>query len=311
MTIGSRWCTVTTLRENLDATLKFVAQHLTLGASEMFMFFDDPTDPALPILKGHPRVRSVTCDEEYWKLLGGRPKLHEHRIVRNANIAYRNTQCDWIIQIDADEMVHADETLSTILDDVRGNTLRLKPHEKMVSDGTQTTNQIFKSALPNNPKGENIAKRAYGEYARCLKGGMLSHRWGKFFTRTGLKNVTLGLHVPYMQNVPIESSKTKAARLLHFHGANFEEWATKIKIRIKEGAYQPRFQQQLIDAYGIEATLSGVLQSSYRTHGMDGLRKFHQSVCTFGPEKECLAESNALHRFVLDFDDEHRALLKS
>ena len=49
MTAAPSWGTVTTLRAPLAVVLAFVAHHRAAGAAEVWLFFDDPADPAAAV----------------------------------------------------------------------------------------------------------------------------------------------------------------------------------------------------------------------------------------------------------------------
>lgn len=306
------WSTVTTLKESLETTLNFVAHHLALGVDEMFLFFDDPDDPARAKLANHPKIRTFRCDDRHWARLGGRHHAQEYRQVDNAVLAYAATRSDWIAHIDGDELIQSDIPVPDLLSQVSADALRLTPWEILApptGDALSQETQYFKAPLPNTRIGRKAARRAFHPYAGCLKNGLLSHCWGKFFTRTGMQHVHLGIHVPYRNNQPIPAETTGDARLLHLHGGVFDEWAAQVGHRITRGAYNPRYQKKIIRKHGVEATLGHVLRRLSDEQGTDGLRSFHRAVCTLGPEKEELRDLDALFETGLDLDAKRARLL--
>ena len=49
----------------MDITLTFVAWYLEQGAQKIYLYFDDPGDPALEILAGMDRVVATPCTREF------------------------------------------------------------------------------------------------------------------------------------------------------------------------------------------------------------------------------------------------------
>lgn len=91
---GPTWATVTTLREPPRRVMEFVAQHLYLGASEIWLYFDDPEDPAIPLVSKIPQVRAIPCTEAHRAAVAPRTTTHEARQKANANHAYTRSQAD-------------------------------------------------------------------------------------------------------------------------------------------------------------------------------------------------------------------------
>ena len=53
---------VTTLRNAGKSLDSFIAYHLACGFSRLFLFFDDPLDPDLPRVAGHPAITAIPYD---------------------------------------------------------------------------------------------------------------------------------------------------------------------------------------------------------------------------------------------------------
>ncbi len=295
------WATVTTLREPAERVRRFVAQHVYLGASEIWLYFDDPEDPAIALVEAVPQVRVVRCTEAHKALHSNAAGTHEGRQKANANDAYGKTGADWIIHLDADEMVDASRPVAALLAEAAGDVLRLAPFEAMHYDKAAVNGRpahYFRGALPGTPQGQAAAERAYGRFAGTLAGGLLSHTAGKFFVRTGLKDAQLSIHAPFVAGKRAPGAEAQGARLLHFHGGDYDDWRAHLERRLTGGVYIAKFQKGKTGADNLHHTLV-TLQ---KRRGEVGLRKFWSTVCCFGPDKRILKKFGALYRCNLWLD---------
>jgi hypothetical protein len=119
-------CSATTVRAPWEMTWSFVTYHLNLGIDRMYVFLDDPADPAGPRLSELPGVTVVRCDAAHWARLGvdgGRAAPIETRILANTNEAFRRARMagyDWFVHLDADELLHTSIGLRQLLTDAPG-----------------------------------------------------------------------------------------------------------------------------------------------------------------------------------------------
>lgn len=111
---------VTTLRDAGPMLDSFVTYHLRNGFARLYLFFDDPADPDLARLAGHPMVSAIAHDEvlrERWARLPEYAIYGAHigrevmaRQVLNVALAQdlaRQDGCDWLLHIDSDELFFA------------------------------------------------------------------------------------------------------------------------------------------------------------------------------------------------------------
>jgi Glycosyl transferase family 2 len=129
---------VATLREPLEKLIHFVNYHLNVGIDHLYLFFDDPDDPAANKMTD-PRVTSTRCSSGYWKEQLQRlshgdlqsirercPELYKHFMIDlvqprvtietrqqiNVAVALRYAKrhdLDWIFHVDGDELVYVPE----------------------------------------------------------------------------------------------------------------------------------------------------------------------------------------------------------
>lgn len=304
---GPTWATVTTLKEAPETVMDFVAQHLYLGAAEIHLYFDDPADPAADLVAGIPAVRVTRCDAAHWAQFGQRPDRHQARQKANAQHAYERARTDWIIHLDADEMVSADRPVGEILAEATDTVLRLPPFEALSFDKAGRNGRhshYFRGVLPATPQGRRVAAAAYAPFEGVLFDGMLSHSAGKFMVRTGRPEVRLSIHAPYEAGKRRPHADAPGLRLLHFHGGDYAHWRARVDYRLTKGAYMGLYQSDRTDkAETLHATLGGLKAAE----GEAGLKRFYRAVCTFGPEKKALKRAGALHRENLWLDAKRAA----
>jgi hypothetical protein len=122
---------VGTFRASLSDTIRYVDYHLNTGIDHLFLFFDDPTDPALDALAAYPNVTCIRCDDRYWSNSGFTvmPSDLNRKQIINANVGLRLAReigIAWITHIDSDELLYAEKGIATALS-------RIAPHVEVIS----------------------------------------------------------------------------------------------------------------------------------------------------------------------------------
>lgn len=298
--MAETWAVVATVKEDIDTIKAFVAHYKSIGAGEIHLFFDDPEDPARRIAASVPGVHVTSCDAAHWK--GKRPAAHQTRQKINANLAYGRVGTDWIIHLDADELLHSVQPISEVLAGLEPDTVvgGVVPAEAMVS-AEEDGSSLFRLPLPRNARGDRIGHAVYGELYPLLHGGLLSHTAGKFFVRTGRKDVQLTIHAPFLARVRETGQRLADVHLLHLHGDDEDKWIASVQRRLDRGAYQAKF----IDDRRGAGRVDGLARNAYLRRlideeGEEGLRRFFQAVCHYEPRKRALRRANALLRVRLD-----------
>ncbi|MEZ5798977.1 MAG: glycosyltransferase family 2 protein [Paracoccaceae bacterium] len=249
-----QWGLVSTVKAAPDKVLAFVAHHLALGCSRIWLYFDDPEDAAFDTVAGIAQVTPVRCDETRWAVAGRRPDRHQNRQSRNAQAAYRACRLPWIGHIDVDEFLWPSTSVAEILASLPPDqpTLRMEPFEAMhdpaLPDDIYTA-RAFRGPL--KPRFAHLRTPVLGAYAAILPEGHLSHTNGKSFYRTGIPGLTPRLHSAFLNRERLPGPPfDRRLRLLHFHAQDRAQWLAALPFRLTRGAYQyhPDLQAHLATA---------------------------------------------------------------
>ncbi len=234
------WGLVTTVKAPEEQVLAFIAHHLSLGASRLWIFFDDPADPAYARVACLPRVTATRCTDLYWALRGGRHERHQNRQARNARDTQRACKLDWLGHIDVDEFLHAPRPVTEILAEVSPKVpnLLMEPFEAMhdpaLPDDIFTARQ-FRGPLSRQHRA--LQPAIFGALASVIPKGNLGHTIGKSFCRPAVKGLSLRLHMVHLNKEPLPTAFHPDLRVLHFHAHDPVRWRKTLAFRLQHGAY--------------------------------------------------------------------------
>lgn len=238
----SQWRVGAILNEPLADTLRFAAWYLDAGASGLTLLFDNPEDPALEVLAGHPAVTCIPCTAEFWAGLGLTP---DTRFTKRQNMAlswvYRSMPDGWLLNVDADEFLHVmNGTVSSFLAAMPAETeaVRVETAE-IVAGPAGATENIYRL-----PMERDVARRVYGDSAALFgprRKGLIGHPQGKSFVRCGLPGVSLRQHWAQRADgseiveryVPVR----EGAALLHHIGLDYVVWRAKLDWRLVSSGF--------------------------------------------------------------------------
>lgn len=230
----TRWGVVTTAKEAPDLLLAFAAHHVSIGASRIYLYLDDPDPELARRLSLIPEVEVTLCDDTYWQMIRGkRPAAQEHRQIENAMDAYERTDVDWLVHIDADEFINPRADLATELGFVPDefNFVELEMRERVFTPEhppVSVFSGLFR--VPVNRRSRAL-RTLFGEMAPYTLRGLSGHCSGKSFVRVGQEQLLMGIHVPRLRNVGdgrMMSLTLHSATLLHFDGLTPEHWIAKM-----------------------------------------------------------------------------------
>lgn len=234
----------------------------------MFLFFDDPDDPAIAAVGSDPRVTVHRCTAAHWRKISGqeRNQLSLNTIQRlNSQIAIasaREEGLEWIVHLDSDELIHAKGSLGATLARAPQSVdvLKLNPLEYVPErDSSERDSEgLFKVACmirfpSTHPFGRiddliiavqsRLHERAlrlarfFGVRDALYLGFMKGHQSGKAATRLSAPIDALACHWP----LPLPGHKLQAAILrgafiLHFDAPDYATWKEKWRCRLEGSA---------------------------------------------------------------------------
>ncbi|MCC6002401.1 MAG: glycosyltransferase family 2 protein [Pararhodobacter sp.] len=220
------WAVVMLAREPAPLVLANIAWHLAAGATQVFLYLDDPRDPVAAVAAALPRVVVTLCDRAFWRTLAGRrPALQTRRQSLVATHAYRARQTGWLLHIDADEFVWPADGLAADLAMAPADAiwLHLPVLERYwLSPAPQTLFEgAFMAPLPPGKPASDAARAPY------LARGVAGHVAGKGCTRCGLPAELLP-HAPRLHGLRPPAATADHSRILHFDGVTPLHWLLKL-----------------------------------------------------------------------------------
>lgn len=238
------WGLCATIKAPRDQVLAFVAHHLGLGASHIWLFFDDPNDRAFEEVAKIDRVTATRCDDAYWQsVCKTRPDAHQNRQSRNMRRVYDLAALQWIGHLDVDEFLHPARAVADILDAQPWDRilLRMAPwealHDPNLPDDVFAARQ-FRAAL-KGPQLQPARQKAFGAFADLLPDGVLSHAAGKCFFQRDFAGLQPRLHGAFLGGERVKGGDFDAdIALLHFHAEDPKRWLANLKFRLTLGAYK-------------------------------------------------------------------------
>jgi hypothetical protein len=249
------WGLVTTVKAPEEQVLAFVAHHLGLGASCLWLYFDDPDDPAFDRVAKMPRVTATRCTDLYWAKRGGRNDRHQNRQARNARHTQRKCKLDWLGHIDVDEFLHAPRPVSDILAEMPAAIPNLLMESFEAMHTPDLPDDIFTARHFRGPlrrPHRDLHPAIFGPAAVALPKGSLAHAIGKSFCRPAVKGLAIRLHEVFLDKERLQSPFHPELRILHFHAQDPVAWRRALPFRLVSGAYHHptdrRLQAYLTDA---------------------------------------------------------------
>jgi hypothetical protein len=254
------WAVVMTAREPRALVEANVRWHLGTGAAAVHLYLDDPADPAAAALSEIAGCHVTLCDAGHWRALRprrGAPDSQMRRQSLNAAHAQAHCTADWLVHLDADEMLWQDRPLGPELAVVAelGAELRFPVLERVLPAGAPQAglfDGVFRRASPGDAAMQAVI---HGPLAPHLRAGMFSHGSGKCAVPVG-RGFRQMVHESYLEEdgtrrrAPAWQSTT--TRLLHFDGVTPLHWLLKLlRYKMQPQAVQaqilPPHRQSQID----------------------------------------------------------------
>ncbi len=299
-----RWGVVCTTHAPLADIQRFAAHYLTLGASRITLYLDNPAPEVSAFFAGHAAVEVIACDAAYWQDAGKpRPAAHQLRQAHNATRAYRASDLDFLGHFDTDEFllpqVEVARGLRFVSEDCA--QARVRPVELLApQDGLP---RHFKRTHRQVGAKRGVLSEIYPHYGSYLTGGFISHTSGKVFARTRLSDVRFGIHGLRLVGKAVGNEGALPRMMLaHCPAASFEHFRDRVTFRLTRGSYR---KPEDDDAMRLGDVLDFVLD----TEGEAGLRHFFDEVCTdSAPLRDRLARHDMLVTQELDLDAQVRTV---
>lgn len=291
------WGIVSTIKAPTKEVLSFVAYHLSLGASHIFIYLDDSNAITAELLQSHPNVTAILTDESYWEALGKkRPVKHQVRQTRNATHCYAACPTvDWLAHIDVDEFLVFTKPIEPMLKNASKDVLRVDPFESLCQENRTNDLVYCKAKLPNGPAGDALAQDIYPMFGAFFKSAFVSHTAGKIFVRTGLPDIEIRIHRAFDGNKnPLGDAHLPDAELCHLHVQSWEKWLKIMKFRLTKGSYRAELEQSISVMSGRMSRHN--LFSALTAEGNNDLRTFFEEVCLATPQLLEKLESNGMLR---------------
>lgn len=268
--MSSDIATVTTLKTSLAQTLEYVEYHLRRGIGHMYLYFDDPDDPALSLLQGDERLTCVACSRGHWDALGVCPtapvQVKQHANATAAFAQAAEADASWLVHIDADELLYAKSDLIQVFEsapstaDVILFPVKEALPQRWIYERPLREISFFKYDPTQPWRADSIERstlqavwhrlRSHGLYRRrqvaqrmaCMHpslvaGFYLGHTFGKAATRTTLAVESIGNHLPKPESErSLRIHACHKGTVLHFDCMGYAHWKQKWMRRVTDAS---------------------------------------------------------------------------
>lgn len=238
----------TTVRAEASIIIQFIDYHLSKKFDEIFIFLDDPDFNTIPLqFINHDKVKFIFCDDKYWTEVNNirfddckkniRPKGIEQRQFSNYAYTRQLTHCDWVANIDIDELIYSSYEIKSFISQLPLNifSVRMRTKEAIYTEIVED-DQIFNTYFfkKNNKKAEKSAQLFFDSKLHA-NGGYWGHKLGKILARKyeGVRHI--GNHYLFPLNSElITDIEFDFLFLLHFEGMSKKYFIEKQLRRLKQ-----------------------------------------------------------------------------
>ncbi|MCV2891383.1 glycosyltransferase family 2 protein [Ruegeria aquimaris] len=230
--------------EPVEVLRRFVEHNLTMGASYVHLFFDNPDDPAYDEFANQPGVITQRCDVAYWARMDRRrPPYVERRQLLNGRVAYERCLTDWQAHFDADELVLTQgTTLGELLARVPGSfqTAHLGTVEPMLTGETSNGQVPFRRSVRHLKYRARL--HVYGDDLHVFRNGLFGHYQGKSILRAGLSGWSHGIHFPRPSAPEVHNAifELNDAHIAHMHCESRDLWVKRTMGKMRDTGYNLR-----------------------------------------------------------------------
>ncbi|SLN58613.1 hypothetical protein TRL7639_03244 [Falsiruegeria litorea R37] len=234
----STWSVYSMVKDRRSVLDRFVQHHLSIGASYVHLFFDDPDDPQYAHFANQPGVIAVRCDASHWAdNMIRRPRLQEKRQLANGQLAYDKCLTDWQAHVDSDELLVPgnQSNMRELLWQVDPNcpAALFEPIEPLHGKKNEYGHTPFRRSVQDLNRRQR--HRLYGDDNMFLRRGLLGHFHGKSMLRSGLKGWSHGIHVPLPPaDAELLIHPMETSRLAHMHCEDKGDWIARTQRRTSD-----------------------------------------------------------------------------
>ncbi|SFR40710.1 glycosyltransferase family 2 protein [Litoreibacter janthinus] len=231
-----KWGVVGTMDEPPQLVAAYAAHHLWSGASSVHIYLDRDDPKTRALLAPLAGVHVTIADAAYWRSAFDIkvPKTHQRRQTLNATHAYRSTDVDYLVHLDADEFIHQVEPLEKELARLRkmrpGDYLNIPNLERVWLEGEPQDSMFSQTFRASTKRMEGDFSRLVLDGEGLTRFGLTGHSEGKACSPTGYDYI-LGIHRPHHDtDRPWTFPGVKRSRssvILHFDGMTRLHWVYK------------------------------------------------------------------------------------
>lgn len=234
------WGVVTMAKEPPELLAIFASFYAALGADEINIFLDGDDPEARRLLANVPCCRVKVIDDEFflanWNCSYPANTYRRQRLA--ATKAYRDSKVDWMLFLDADEYLQADD-FARELDELPPeiDILTILNGERVFSSEDATPSLFGGLMLTPKHARPYVIRGLFGEERlKYTDKGFCAHRFGKSATRTG-KPYKLGVHTPRNWRENIKRHVSQRSVICHFDGITQSHWMLKLLRYMDMGTY--------------------------------------------------------------------------
>lgn len=240
--MNTRVALVTTLRNPGPSIASFVKHHLRVGFARIFLFFDDPDDEWIALVPDDERVAVIPCDQHLRDCWADWPEQRAQvdeqvmaRQILNAEVALqlaRGEGIDWLVHLDADELLDCEAPIPTILAGVDPVILQITfPNLEVMPECADVVDMFRELTLfKRNPRGLPRGRFTAEQEAIIARCRPWSGCWFFYYTigksavrvRPGVR--PHGVHLFATPDGGTTTHVVTNPRVLHYMNAGFENF---------------------------------------------------------------------------------------
>ena len=249
------WGIITTLKGDAQQTMDFVNYHLNVGVNHILLYFDDPNDFAIELLRNKKKVTCIPCTERHWQSI----EIIEHRCILEkkqlSNIKHGKEilygkGIRWGISIDSDELLFVckkkkekNSTISEILleQSEKIGVIRVKSYESIITKDQYNHRSFMAKWFMVQPSDKKFFTLFFYKILNYNRKGVindeffLGHTEGKSFFRVNLDFLKINQHSPIVKSKKVKYIESKELKLLHFDCMLYEKWKERWLWRVSGG----------------------------------------------------------------------------